>query len=46
MAKFTGKGVNVGFGKETVRGTSVAPSVWFAKTNLTYEDKMETVVDE
>ena len=46
MAKFVGRGVNVGFGKETTRGTSVAPSSWFAKTSISFDDKMETVVDE
>ena len=46
MPKYIGRGESVGFGKETIRGTAVAPSVWFAKTNYTFDDKFEAVLDE
>lgn len=46
MPKITGRNVSIGFGKETTRGTAVAPSVWFPKTNMTFEEKIETLVNE
>ena len=46
MAKFIGRKINVGFGKETVRGTAATPSVWFPRTNFSFEEKMETVENE
>lgn len=46
MPKFIGRKISVGFGKETVRGTSVAPTAWFPKTNLSYDEKTESIEDE
>jgi len=46
MAKIVGKNVSVGFGKETVRGTAVSATSWFPKTNLSFDEKMETLVNE
>ena len=46
MATFIGRKIEVGIGKESVRGTTVAPTYWLKKTNADIEDKIETVVDE
>lgn len=46
MAKFIWRKVNVGFGKETVRWTAVAPAVWMPKTALSFDTKLETIQDE
>ncbi|MFZ3233270.1 MAG: phage tail tube protein [Patescibacteria group bacterium] len=46
MAKFIGRKISVGFGKETVRGTGVAPTAWYPKTNFSVEEKIDTIVDE
>jgi hypothetical protein len=39
MAKFIGRRVNIGLGKEAVRGTGVAPSYSIPKGNLTFDAK-------
>lgn len=46
MAKYIGRLVNVGIGKETVRGTGVAPTYYLPKMELTFDDKIEQVIDE
>lgn len=37
--------INVWFWKETIRGTAVAVSQWIPKTNFSFEDKVEKVID-
>lgn len=39
MAKFIGRQQEVGIGRESTRGTIVAPSIWVPKTNFNVEDK-------
>jgi hypothetical protein len=39
MAKYIGRRVNVGIGKESVRGTGVAPSAFVPKLNIDFDDK-------
>lgn len=39
MTKIIGRLVDIGIGKEAVRGGGVAPSFWVPKSNLTFEDK-------
>ena len=46
MAKFIGRKISVGFGKETTRGTTVTPSIWYPRTNFSFEEKMETIENE
>lgn len=46
MAKFIGRRINVGFGKETARGTAVAPSMWYPRTNFSFDEKIETIENE
>lgn len=46
MAKFIGRKISVGFGKETVRGTAVTPTAWYPKTNFSFEEKIETIENE
>ena len=46
MAKFIGRKLNVGIGKETVRGTSVAPSFWLPKMELEIDDVVEQAINE
>lgn len=40
MSKFTGRLYEVGIGKETSRGTGVAPDFWIPKTSLSFDDKI------
>lgn len=46
MAKFIGRKVNVGIGKETTRGTAVAPEFWLPKMELEIDDVIEQVINE
>lgn len=46
MAKFIGRLVNVGIGKESARGTAVNPTFWVPKMELSHNDKIQQVVDE
>lgn len=46
MAKYIGRQINVGFGVEKIRGTAVAISNWQAKTELSFDEKAETIQDE
>ncbi|RJQ67339.1 MAG: hypothetical protein C4519_24390 [Desulfobacteraceae bacterium] len=46
MSKFIGRLIQAGIGKETERGTAVAPSFWLQKINCDVDDKFEGVVDE
>lgn len=46
MSKITGRSVSIGFGKETTRGTAVPASVWFPKTDISFDEKIETLVKE
>lgn len=43
MANFIGSLVNVGIGKETVRGTAVAPTYWLPKSSLSVQDQAEGI---
>lgn len=46
MAKFGGRRVSIGVGKETTRGTSVAASYWDRQADLKIDDRTEYVKDE
>lgn len=46
MAKIIGRLNNLGIGKESVRGTAVAPAVWMPNMELSYNDRVKTVVNE
>jgi len=46
MVKKIGSLVNLGFGKETTRGTVVNPTVWMPKLECDFQDKFEQYVDE
>lgn len=46
MAKEVGRQEGLGIGKETVRGTAVAPAYYIPWMELTIEDKIKTVVDD
>lgn len=46
MSKFIGRLIKVGIGKETSRGTKVAPAYWLDLANITVDDKFEYVVDD
>ena len=43
---FIGRKIDIGIGKETTRGTGVAPSFWIPKIDATVEDKSESAIDE
>lgn len=45
MSKFIGRKFNVGIGKESSRGTAVAADFWLPKTEFTFDDKVERVVN-
>ena len=45
MSVFIGRKLNIGLGKESVRGTGVAAAYWFPKTDFSVEDKIDVVVD-
>jgi len=44
--KYIWRQINVGFAKETTRWTAVAPTFWYPKTNIDFDEKIETVIDE
>lgn len=46
MTKYIWRTINVWFWKETVRGTAVPVDEWQPKTELSFEDKQESIVDE
>lgn len=46
MTKHIGRLINVGLNIEGTRGTAVAPASYVPRTDLSYEDKAETVQDE
>lgn len=46
MSKIIGRLNNLGIGKESSRGTAVSAAKWMPVTDLTYEDRVKTVVDE
>ena len=41
MAKIIGARIAAGFGKETTRGTAVAPTFWIPWVNFTFDDKVQ-----
>lgn len=43
MAKFIGRRVAVGLGRETTRGTGVAPGHWIPHTNISFREATENV---
>lgn len=45
MTKAIGRKINVGVGKETVRGTAVAPWLRIPKASLDFENKAEKIMD-
>lgn len=46
MTKIIGRLNSVGIGKETVRGTAVAPGIWVPWTDVEYDDQVKTKEDE
>jgi len=46
MGKIIGRKVNIGFGKESVRGTPVAPTFFIPHTELTIDEKITQAIDE
>lgn len=46
MTRITGDLVSVGIGKETTRGTAVAATYWLRRNDLSFDDKVEKVMDE
>lgn len=46
MSKFIGRKIEVGIGREGVRGTAVAPSYWLSLMNADFDDKFNAVIDE
>lgn len=46
MAEFSGRKISVGIGKETVRGTAVAPTYWVKHLDTDFLDKNEKVLNE
>lgn len=44
--KYIWRKIKVGFWKETIRWVVIAPTQWFAKTNLEFDEKVESVNDE
>jgi hypothetical protein len=46
MSKIIKRQANVGIGKETTRGTKVAPSYWLKFLGFDVDDKFETAVNE
>lgn len=45
MTRIAGRLINVGIGKETVRGTSVAPTYWLPNTELDFDDVINKVLN-
>ena len=46
MSIFIGRKFNIGLGKESTRGTSVAATYWYPKTDFSVEDKIATAVHD
>lgn len=46
MSKYIGRLRSIGIGKESVRGTAVAPEYWMQKMGFDFEEKAEKVLDE
>ena len=46
MAKIIGRHIEVGVGKETVRGTAVAPTFGVAKATCTIDDNVDVLINE
>lgn len=46
MAKYIGRQIKVWFGKEGTRGTAASSFIWTPKTDLSFNDKAETIQDE
>ena len=46
MPKYIGRKINVWFWKESTRGTAVTATSWTPKTNMSFDDKFENVIDE
>lgn len=45
MSTHIGRKVSIGIGKETVRGTAVAPTYWLPKMDLQIDDKVNVITD-
>lgn len=46
MSKIIGRLNNLGIGKESVRGTAVSAAIWVPQLELSYDDRVKTVVNE
>ena len=46
MSKFIGRKLNIGIGKETVRGTAATIAFWLPKMDVSIDEKVEQVVNE
>lgn len=46
MSKFTGSRIDLGVGKETVRGTAVAPGYWLRPSEVSIDERVAHAVDE
>lgn len=46
MSKYIGRRRSVGFADETSAGTPVLPSIWIPHTNISFDEKTTTVVEE
>lgn len=46
MSNFIGRKISIGFGKETTRGTKVAPTFWISQGANDFEDKFASMVNE
>lgn len=46
MSDFSGRKISVGLGRETTRGTSVAPSYWVRHLDLDFLNKKEKIMNE
>ncbi len=46
MVKTIGRRVEIGLGKETTRGTVIAPTAWVPKASLDFDEKEEVLPDE
>lgn len=46
MPEFSGRKISVGIGKETTRGTAVAPSYWVKHLDIDFQNKIEKIFNE
>lgn len=46
MSKFTGSRIDLGVGKETVRGTAVAPGYWLRPSEVSIDERVAHAIDE